>query len=116
MQAAGAAYWFGLKISKLLLRVWMHLSRTCSIIHANVRAWIAASRQKALDGCNSVNVNSLVRQKHETNSKGGNRADVSVPIVLELDAKVVPKNIRIGDRVEWGAKAINTEDCQSYQV
>ena len=70
MQAAGVAYWFGLKISKLLLGIWMHLSRITSKICADVRAGIAASKQKALDGCDSLNVNSSVKQKHETNLNG----------------------------------------------
>ncbi len=48
----------------------MHRSRTSSNIHAKVRAGIAASKQKALDGWDSVYVNLLVRQKHETNLKG----------------------------------------------
>jgi len=40
------------------------------VVNPGLRAGIAASRQNALDGCDSLYVNSLVRQKHDTNSKG----------------------------------------------
>jgi hypothetical protein len=36
--------------------------------------------------------------------------------VLELDVKVVPKNISIGNGVERGAEAINADNCGSNQV
>ncbi len=42
--------------------------------------------------------------------------DVSVPIMLELDAEVVSKNISIGNGVERGAEAIDADNCGTNQV
>ncbi len=39
-----------------------------------------------------------------------------MPIVLKLDAKIVPENICIRDWVEWGAKGDITEDGRTNQI
>ncbi len=36
--------------------------------------------------------------------------------MLKLNAKIVPKNICICDRIEWGAKVNITEDGRTNQV
>jgi len=39
-----------------------------------------------------------------------------MPIVLEFDPKVMPKNICIRDWVEWGAKVDVTKDGRTNQI
>ena len=39
-----------------------------------------------------------------------------MPIVLEFDPKVMPKNIRIRDWVEWEAKVDVTKDGRTNQI
>ena len=39
-----------------------------------------------------------------------------MPIVLEFDPKVMPKNVCIRDWVEWGAKVDVTKDGRTNQI
>jgi hypothetical protein len=46
----------------------------------------------------------------------GDCANVSAPIALIFDTKIMSKNVRIGNKVEWQADPINANDGRADQI